>query len=120
MSPDDDHTPTQSNLIIEPSVELDGFELYESGMRFLASLGIPIAELERYPQILTTTVGSLLKQVDGYIGEIDEMNGDLRQAAKLVKRLRSQRDALRGALLQAGLELRAADGGEGYEIYGPE
>ncbi len=104
-------------MLIEPSQELDGFELYENGTRFLASLGIPAAELERYPQILTTTVGSLLKQVDGYIAEIDELNTEVRQAIKLVKRLRTQRDALRGALLQAGLELRSTDGGEEYQVH---
>lgn len=112
MSPDDDHTPTQSNLIIQHSTELDGFELYESGTRFVANLGIPREELERYPQILMTTIGSLLKQVDGYIGEIDDLNKEVRQAVKVVKRLRAQRDALKAALQQAGLDPERAVGEE--------
>lgn len=110
MSPDDDHTPTQANLIIEPSQELDGFELYDNGANFLMSLGIKQDEVLAYPQILLSTIGSLLKQVDGYIGEIDDLNKELRHAAKLVKRLRAQRDVLRTAFQNSGIDPATVEG----------
>lgn len=100
---DEDTTPQHVDLI-QPSQELDGFQLYEQGHKFLASLGIPAAELAAYPQILLTTVGSLLKQVDGYLLEIDDLHQAMRGARKTMKRLRSQRDALVAALQASGFD----------------
>ncbi|MDA3961063.1 MAG: hypothetical protein PF961_09750 [Planctomycetota bacterium] len=100
---DEDITPQHVD-IIQPSQELDGFDLYEKGTKFLASLGIPGDQLATYPQILLTTVGSLLKQVDGYLEEIDELSEQTRNAHRHVHRLRGQRDALVAALQAAGID----------------
>ena len=93
---DDTKTKHQSYAGAYSQESVSGFALYESAVSFLKNLGVKESDIFKMPEILLTSVGSILKQVDDLNQELDALNQSTALDRQTISRLRAQRNALRG------------------------
>ncbi len=97
-----DKTPTHNYDGSYSQEGLSGFALYESAVDFFKKLGIQQEVIEQMPEIVLTSVGSLLNQIESGSVEVNRLHNALAEEKNTSGRLRAQRNALRGMFERMG------------------